>query len=40
MIALGLLEGCIDHFGEPLIVKCESELSATDTSARFLIGPE
>lgn len=37
MVALGLIEGCIDHFGERLVVRSVPETLRYDSHARFMI---
>lgn len=36
-VALGLIEGCIAHFGQPLVVRREDDAPQLDTQARFRI---
>lgn len=36
-VALGLIEGCVAHFGQPLVVRREDDGPQRDTQARFRI---
>lgn len=37
LVALGLLEGCFEHFGESISIRSDRELDTRSTSARFSI---
>jgi len=39
-VALGLIEGCVAHFGQPLVVRREDEAPPRDTQARFRIAAD
>jgi hypothetical protein len=38
-VAMGLIEGCVAHFGQPLVVRREDDASQCATQARFSIAP-
>jgi len=38
-VALGLIEGCVDYFGQALVVRCEGDVPGADTRARFRLAP-
>ena len=36
-VAMGLIEGCVAHFGQPLVVRRDENAPQSDTEARFSI---
>ena len=40
LVALGLLEGCFEHFGEPITIRSDRALDTNSTSAQFSVFAE
>jgi hypothetical protein len=40
LVALGLVEGCFEYFGEPVTVEFDDDLDATSSTAQFIIRGE